>query len=375
MKSTFSGWYSRDAEQLANLWDRALFVPDTNILLHCLRHSSEVREELLRIFELLSQSLWIPYQVGLEFHRHRLDVEAAAADAYDRLIKEYEGILGRARETLRQLRAHPSISVDKELSALDMFESDFRGRIERARAEHPTQQLAAALERVTTLFNGRVGSRPMPEKMALIRKEGEERYAKRIPPGYKDARKDGTENDKFGDLIIWKDLLQKAKADQRPLIFISDDAKEDWWQIHRGRKLGPRPELLEEFRVHTAQDFHIYELGQFLRIASRRHGEIAQSTVEQIERSVREDDEARRRGETVGRDANLRARVVVLENERDSIISALAGVPSFEPKRQKNAPDTSSMRSRLAEIDSELVVARTLLDRRSDHAIPGPDSN
>ncbi|WP_204277464.1 PIN-like domain-containing protein, partial [Escherichia coli] len=69
--------------------------------------------------------------------------------------------------------------------------------------------------------------------LAVLKKEGEDRYAKKIPPGYKDAKKDAGEFDKYGDLIIWKDMIGKAKADKRPILFISDDAKEDWWWIHK----------------------------------------------------------------------------------------------------------------------------------------------
>ena len=359
MRETFSGWYPKKPEELSTLWDKALFVPDTNILLHCLRHSSEVREELLHIFELLRESLWIPYQVGLEFHRHRLDVESSAADAYEYLVDQYDRILGQAREKLKQLRAHPSISVQKELSALDMFQTDFVARMDRARAEHPTQALTAALERITAIFDGRVGARLAPEKLASIHKEGEDRYAKRVPPGYKDTKKDGHGSDKFGDLIIWKDMIEKAKSDQRPLIFISDDAKEDWWHIHRGRKLGPRPELLEEFRVQAGQDFHIYELGQFLHVAAEWHREIVPTTVEQIEKSVNEDEQARRRAETALEEVELRARKMTLENERDSIIAELAGVPNLETNRMKGTGDISTLRSRLTDIDRELMALQS----------------
>jgi hypothetical protein len=343
-----------------------MFVPDANILLHCLRHSSEIREELLRILELLKGSLWIPYQIGIEFHRHRLDVEGSSADAYDRLVKDYESILGQAREKLRQLRAHPSISVERELSALNMFLDDFRNRMEQAKAQHPAAALAQAVIRITAIFEGRVGAKPTPDKLAAIRKEGEDRYSRHIPPGYKDIKKAGLDSDKFGDLIIWKDLIEKAKADGRPLIFITDDVKEDWWQIHRGRKLGPRPELLEEFRLASGQDFHIYELGQFLRIAAERHKDIAQEKVDQIEKSVLEDEQARRRTEIGREESDLRARVLALENERDSIISHLAGVPSIDSIRQGSIVDKDFLRARLAEIDRELVSAQSSLEESKE---------
>ena len=42
-------------------------------------------------------------------------------------------------------------------------------------------------------------------------------------------------------------LLERAKAEKKPLLFVTDDAKEDWWLIHEERTIGPRPELLREF--------------------------------------------------------------------------------------------------------------------------------
>jgi hypothetical protein len=352
VKELFSAWRPRDPQDLSALWDKALFVPDANILLHCLRHSDEVREKLLAVFEVLRESLWIPYQIGLEFRRHRLEVEAAALDAYDRLTKEMESHMSRARDSLRQLRAHPAINVEREIAAIEMFESDFRGRIVRAKEAHPSAALASALERVLALFSQRVGTQPAPDRVAAIRKEGEDRYAKRIPPGYKDAKKDAPDSDKYGDLIIWKDLIEKGKTAKRPIIFITDDVKEDWWQIHRGAKIGPRPELLEEFRLHSQQDFHIYELGQFLRIAAERNTSIAVSSIDVIERSVQEDDAARRRIES--RALENAAKVFALENERDAIIAALSGVPTASLDWSETNPDKSSLRARLAEVNAEL---------------------
>ena len=81
MRDKYPGWYPKSASEAAVLWENAIFVPDANVLLHCLRHAAVVREELLRLFDVLKDSVWIPYQVGLEFHRNRLDVELGAQDA------------------------------------------------------------------------------------------------------------------------------------------------------------------------------------------------------------------------------------------------------------------------------------------------------
>ncbi|WP_454824480.1 PIN-like domain-containing protein [Paraburkholderia xenovorans] len=353
MKDKYPGWYPKSAEEASTLWDNAIFVPDANVLLHCLRHPAAVREELLRLFEVLKASLWIPYQVGLEFHRNRLDVELGAQDAYETLIKDQEAILEKARERLRQLRAHPTISVAKELTALDMFAGDFRGRMIAAQAAHPVQQIADAVSRLTQLLNGRIGDKWKPEQLAAVKKEGDDRYSKKIPPGYKDAKKDGGELDKFGDLIIWKDMMAKAKSDKRPIIFISDDAKEDWWWIHKGRKLGPRPELIEEFRAGSDQDFHIYEFSQFLRFAAARFPEI-QAGVDQVEKSLEDDERARKRQSEAAEATETQARVREVEDERDQIIALLSGAPG--PSVAATTVDRAALRARLSELNLELKV-------------------
>ena len=369
MRDKFPGWYPKKPEQIAKLWDTAIFVPDANVLLHCLRHTTVVRDELLRLFEAIGDALWIPYQVGLEFHRNRLDVEFGALDAYDALIKDQEATIDKARERLRQLRAHPTIDVQKELAALDMFLSDFRGRMAAARDTHPSAEIDGVLEQLTALLAHRIGDKWPSEKLAALKKEGEDRYSKKIPPGYKDQKKDAGEYDKFGDLIIWKDMIAKAKADKRPMIFISDDAKEDWWWIHRGRKMGPRPELIEEFRAEAGEDFHIYEFSQFLRFAAERFLDI-KPNVAKVEESLLADEEARRRQDDAAaaleRDATLRA----LEDERDQIVGALAGTPggiAVVPG------DRTVMRARLEELNRQIRSMSAEAGPSSHHSEGEPD--
>lgn len=166
MREKFPGWYPKKPEQIAKLWDTAIFVPDANVLLHCLRHTTVVRDELLRLFGALGDALWIPYQVGLEFQRNRLDVEFGALDTYDALIKDQETNIDKARERLRQLRAHPTIDVQKEIAALDMFLSDFKGRMEAARATHPSAEIDGVLE--SSPSSSRTGSGTNGQQTSLL---------------------------------------------------------------------------------------------------------------------------------------------------------------------------------------------------------------
>lgn len=351
MKDRFFGWYPRKPEFVAKVWDRAIFVPDANVLLHCLRHPAKIRDELLRLFSALKESLWIPYQVGHEFHRNRLDVELGAQDAYQRLKSDYESILNQARERLKQLRAHPLISVERELAAIDVFLEDFRRRMDAAAKQHPSAEIQAAVDQLTALLDGRVGDKWTQEQLSAIKKEGEERYSKKLPPGFKDIKKDG-DVDKYGDLIIWKDMIAKAEKENRPIIFISDDVKEDWWWLHRGRKLGPRPELVEEFRMATGQDFLIYEFTNFLRVAVERHQEI-KGSVDEVAKSLLGDELAKLRVQEAKESLReLTLRITSLEDEREEIIRLLSGIPSIDMDRSKM--DRASLRARLDALNEEI---------------------
>lgn len=355
MREEFHGWYPKDAETLKRIWRDALFVPDANILLHCLRHQAHVRERLLDILTKLGSALWIPYQVGLEFQRNRLSVEAAALDAYDQLQTEMRKIVTQGTERLRQLRAHPMIDQDAEIAELEKYLEGFVARLKAMRDSHPDQDVAQAVDRLGDIFKGRIGEPWPQDRLAALRKEGEDRYTRKIPPGYMDERKDADPYARYGDLIIWKEMIAKAKADGRPVIFISDDAKEDWWRMHRGRRLSVRPELVEEFMTEAGQDFHMYELKLFLRMAAEQRTDIEQATVELVEKSLEEDEHARRAIETSAEHQSVKRRLLELEGERTELITHLTGVPVLGETREIEAMDRPTLRAHLARLQDEIA--------------------
>jgi hypothetical protein len=364
MKDEFPGWYAKTPEDLKTLWDNAIFVPDTNILLHLIRHSASVRAQLAAVFERKREALWIPYQVGAEFQRRRFDVQQHAMDAYEKLTEEMTSSVNQARNKLNQYRAHPVIDIERELTALDDYLADFEKRMAEARSKHPTEELATSFQRVTDLFAGRVGAKPTEERLAAIRKEGEERYAKKIPPGFEDAKKGGDGGDKFGDLIIWKEMIHKAKAEQRPIIFVTDDGKSDWWHIHHGKKLGPHPFLVEEFLEATGQQFHIYELPQFLRHSAETGSAIQPEAVEQIaETMVAETQIAANltaAAERVAAARALRSELRGKEFELDRLIKSLI---DFPPRVGEETPRDDAKRTLKVRISDLTEVVNTLRDR------------
>jgi hypothetical protein len=364
MKDEFPGWYAKTPEDLKSLWENAIFVPDTNILLHLIRHSANVRAQLAAVFERKKEALWIPYQVGAEFQRRRLDVQQHAMDAYEKLTEEMTSSVNQARNKLNQYRAHPVIDIERELTALDDYLADFGKRMAAARSKHPTEELATSFQRVTDLFAGRVGAKPTEERLAAIRKEGEERYAKKIPPGFEDAKKGGDGGDKFGDLIIWKEMIDKAKTEQRPIIFVTDDGKSDWWHIHHGKKLGPHPFLVEEFLAATGQQFHIYELPQFLRHSAETGSAIQPEAVEQIaETMVAETQNAANLTAAAERAAAARALRSELRGKEYELDGLIKSLIDFPPRVGEETPRDDAKRTLKVRISDLTEVVNTLRDR------------
>jgi hypothetical protein len=121
-------------------------------------------------------------------------------------------------------------------------------------------------------------------------KEGQLRYENQIPPGYKDSRKKGN---KFGDLVVWKQIIDYAKEIKKPIILVSDEKKDDWWREFKGETLGPRPELIHEIKLETGMDFYMYKADQFIKYAKKHLGEdLDEEVFEEIKR-IREEDEKR----------------------------------------------------------------------------------
>lgn len=133
-----------------------------------------------------------------------------------------------------------------------------------------------------------------------IYKRGELRYAIDMPPGYLDDKKEKSgERDsfqyggliykrKFGDLILWQQIIEYAKTKGiKYLVLLTDDEKDDWWWTvdSEGKKrIGPRPELVEEIRREGEIElFYMYNSEQFLQYSKQYlQAEVSEESISQV---------------------------------------------------------------------------------------------
>ncbi len=229
MKKIFPGYFKPSEKEILDLWENGIIVFDANYLLNIYRYSSSTREELLKIIENFREKIWISYQATFEFLQNRLDV-------IDQQIKSYEDIeknIDQVLETLKSPHKHPFLD-EKLLTDLSSVIIKVKEDLQKRKLDY--EKLLDEddlLNRLVKLLEGRVGISFSEEKLKEIYKEGEIRYKRNIPPGFKDYQK--SEPEKYGDLIIWFEMIEKAKSEKKGILFITGDVKEDWWYKFKGK--------------------------------------------------------------------------------------------------------------------------------------------
>jgi hypothetical protein len=289
MKGLFFQYDYSKVVDYAEVWKTALFVFDTNVLLNLYRYQERTREELFSTLEKLGDRVWIPHHVALEFQRNRLSVIAEQGRRFSDIAKVVESTRSELTNGINKLqltKRHALIDPEPLISGFKELTDSFLTKLEELRK---SQQVLTGpdpiKDRLENLFDTKVGPvYSSQEDVDKKQKEAELRYKNNIPPGYKDDGKDKNGPDefsyngiiykrKYGDYFVWSQLLEHAaNAGIEKLIFVSDDAKEDWWyqiDMEGPKTIGPRPELVEEAkRIGKIDSFLMYRPEGFLKFAS-----------------------------------------------------------------------------------------------------------
>ncbi|WP_181295760.1 PIN domain-containing protein [Pseudomonas sp. Q2-TVG4-2] len=289
MKDKFPGHFSNPAAD-HSLWDRCIFVFDTNILLNLYRYSDETRALFIKTLRLLQERIWIPYRVADEYLENRLNVIYEQQEEYEKAIAEINKLKGK----LENSRQHPFVSAKTMKGVAASLEKAIE-ELSNNKDVHTRRITSDEIkDEIADIFEDRVGNLSSDAELEDIIKEGTARYEQKIPPGYSDIKKQGGDSSltsrcrPYGDLIIWKEIIGKAKEVDTPIIFVTDDGKEDWWLRFKGKTIGPRPELIKEFQSEVNQLFHMYLPERFLSLATEKEQEKPSKEVLEEIRDVRQ---------------------------------------------------------------------------------------
>lgn len=328
MKSKFKEYYRPEDQELESIWNDCVFILDANVLLNLYRYSKNTTEELLKVISNLKDRIWVPYQAALEYQRRRVEVISQQEKSY----QDLQDTINRYKDdTIKKIISsrHPFIEnsdqlIEKLKSVIEEIEKSLTREKERCIKTTEKDQIR---EDLSNYFSGKVGDEYAQSELEKIYNEGKNRYDKKIPPGYEDRTKNG--DSQFGDLVLWKQSLDHAKKVNKPIIFITDEKKEDWWQKFDGKIIGPRPELTKEMRDVAQVMFYMYRVDPFMEHAVQYLNQQVNSDAIKEVRETRERDDI---------NANLDAELVNIRGNF-SASTEMKKVQALSNKNRQNKID------------------------------------
>jgi hypothetical protein len=263
MRESFREHHRLSPEEAKGIWDSCTFALDTNVLLNIYRYAEPTREDLFRVLRHLGDRVWVPFQVAKEFYALRLEVIREQRSKYEQLSRSVSGVLAALSDGKFKKSGFLKIAELEQLLRPAITEAT--AFIEAQSAGHPDLiREDSYVEELVEVIGAAVGDEPSAEQRVKETAEAQLRIERTQPPGYRDAKKPVP--DRYGDVFIWFELIRLAQTTKRPIIFVTDDDKEDWWQIENGEKLGPRPELRGEMRKMAGVEFGIYNPARLMEL-------------------------------------------------------------------------------------------------------------
>ena len=152
MRTTFYEYYVLSEKEIDKLWKEGLIVFDTNVLLSLYRLSHGSLDEVLSVMKGYKNRLWLPHQVGYEYHENRLENAT-------RPIELLKGLEKRVLDFEKSIKDSYSSNPYVEYNKLETSLTNLKTRFSRLSKEwlsacpHPIKE-DKILDSLTDLFDG-----------------------------------------------------------------------------------------------------------------------------------------------------------------------------------------------------------------------------
>src|SRR5699024_9560170 len=197
-------------------------------------------------------------------------------DFFQKELKKLDKNTGKILSTVST--EHPYIDTEEFEVFIDEIKKLHEAINEKVNEELDKLPKAEEIKgEILSLLAGVVGEAYTQEKIDAIEKEGSHRYSNEVPPGFKDnkdkknVRTYGTikYSQQYGDLLLWYQMIDKASEVKAPIIFITEEKAEDWWEKSNQSIKRPQPHLIQEFIEKSTQIFYMYRTEMFIKYASQ----------------------------------------------------------------------------------------------------------
>jgi PIN like domain len=255
----FVGYKIASSAELDAALREAVVAVDANVLLDLYRLPPRTSRDLIKTLRSLGDRLVVPHQALRESWRRR----QRAQDSPGGATRAATAALDKSGRSIRDAVATWARVVgvdDAEVSDLIAPVNDSLGAL-KGELENVSQDASAEgggdpiLEQLEEILAGRVTSSLAAEEWAECLAEAKRRIEAEEPPGYMDADKQDGDLPEggAGDYLVWYEATRYAKEQDRDLLIVTRDQKEDWWWRLKADFMGPRPELTLEYHQLTGR--------------------------------------------------------------------------------------------------------------------------
>lgn len=256
--------------------ENVIIIMDTNVWLDLYNLSPATIKLIVNSIEENEKLFWMPNQVFIEFNRHVVKNRDGALNRYKNLKKSMCDTLNNAISNINtqtsMLKNKGNIEAitvcDDIIKQLKEQINTIGEEIEKINEKYikETECISKDNDIIESLINFLYQNRDSAEfsikELMDIYEEGEKRYKYKIPPGYTDQNKKETGESesqfllrKYGDLILWKEILRKISNSNLNLIFVENERKSDWWDKKESDNTNIPRVLKEEFKVSNHGDY------------------------------------------------------------------------------------------------------------------------
>ncbi|MDF0479659.1 PIN-like domain-containing protein [Vagococcus sp. PNs007] len=244
----------------------------------------------MEALEKVKNNIYIPYLVALEFNFQKSSLKKRKIKNIQKYKDEVRSSLGKIKNMIS-----PGELIDESeeeefteemLSLTDKFSEELMGLVDSKIKSVITEEESDIYDRLINLIEGSIGEKYTQEWIDVVEKEGQERYSKKIPPGFDDSSKENEEDAiryydnikyqrKFGDLLIWKEIIDYTKIGNesgRKVIYVTNDGrskrKSDLLYKVNDLVVGPSIYLMNELCRESDKQLYIVSNLRFIQLVN-----------------------------------------------------------------------------------------------------------
>lgn len=267
-----------------------LLVIDTNYLLDIIQLPTTVSKKYIEALEKVKDNIYIPYLVALEFNFKKSSLKKEKIKKVRKYKNEIEQTVLNIKKKINEIDL-----VDKEekenftselLKITENYLSELTKLVDNRVSSMITKEENELYERLISVIENKIGDKYNQKWIDEIESEGEDRYEKNIPPGFNDSSKEDEIDSlrmygdikyhrKYGDLIIWKDIIEYSKEYTKmgkKVVFITNDGKakqkRDLLYKVDDLTVGPNIHLMNELYMESNKELHILNNLRFVQLVN-----------------------------------------------------------------------------------------------------------